>query len=181
MTGTWDGPALTLVIASFFGGLVTVVGAVFAGIAMLRAGKAVVASETAKEKASETGAAIAVVKVQTDGALTRLTEQNKMLVDEIKALKVEQFATQNAALQLALARVQALEQEVIKRADATVPPGAEPPTQTADLAAINDTLEHERRNRKAASAGIQAAIEDLNQRLLFLQGATPAPLIEDPP
>ncbi len=66
---------------------------------------------------------------------------------------------------------------MVKRADATVPPGAGAGDSGAadELAKMAETMEHERRNRKAGSAGIQAAIEDLNQRLLALQGLAPPP------
>jgi hypothetical protein len=118
MTAAWDGPTLTLVIAQTFGGLVTVIGAIFAGIAMLRAGRASDSAAKAKEGVEAVGGTVAAIEVKTDGTMSRLTEQNKMLSDKLEALTLSQLATLTAAHQVALARVQSLEAEVVKRADA---------------------------------------------------------------
>ena len=164
---TWDGPTLTLIIAQLFGGLVTVIGAIFAGLAMLRAGRA-------SAKVEQVGGTVAAIEVNTNSRMTRLTEQNKMLSDKLEQLVLSQLATLTAERQVALTKVQTLEAEVVKRADAA-PALTQVEGPAAALDAINETIEHERRNRNAASASIQVAMAELNKRLDAL-GPDPAHL-----
>lgn len=105
---TWDAPGTVLVIGAVFAGVVTII-------------KTWQTGSKVDALAADTSVKLEAIHKVTDGGLDEVKDQNKALVEQLRAVLADHQNATNIALAASLAKNVMLEAEVVKRADATIP------------------------------------------------------------
>jgi len=105
----WDAPAVVLVIGALVAGIVTVMKTWQTGTKV-------------DEMAAATTEKLSAIHDSTNGGLSEVKAQNAALSEELRRVLAAHQVTTDTALAAAMAKNVALEAEVVKRADASMPP-----------------------------------------------------------